>query len=287
LFLAYFALQGMFLFSCSILWLVVVRNQSTLSLHQFWESSFIDLSSAGSALAWLGRCLVEAGNYASRDVGLAIVALGVLGGVSLWRRTPERVVLLAGPFVLALAGCALRMYPLGGRLLLFLAPSLWLLAARGLVVLAELTPRRASWLRPALSVALLVPAAMWVGRNLVEVTPRAQFREAFEYVDAHWEKGDSLWVSHPQVYEVYHGCPPQLSAYSPADEVAHAASRRRLWLISSFGTRGVTAENQIDCLRATSPEVLRRRRFKGIEVILFAPARNRRESTPVIASAKE
>ncbi len=100
--------QGAFLISCLALWWVVVRQQATGGLHRFWEPSFLDLSSPQAALSWLARCLVDAGNYASRDVGLAVVVLSVLGGVSLWRRAPARLVLLAGPFALALGGCALR-----------------------------------------------------------------------------------------------------------------------------------------------------------------------------------
>jgi hypothetical protein len=271
LLLSCLVIKGAFLLSCLALWLAVVRHQSTGGLYRFWDSCFIDLTSPQAALAWLGRCLVEAGNYAGRDMGLVLVVLAVLGGASLGRRTPAHLVLLAGPLVLALAACALRSYPLAGRLLLFLAPCLWLLAARGLVCLARVLPRRLSCMGPAVPVVLLVPASLWVARNLAEVTPRAQFREAFAFVHENRAEKDVLWVSHPQVYEVYHGRPPELSAYSTSEEVLQAAREGRLWLIASVGTRGTTAPELLHSIRSGPFVVLQRRCFKGLEVALFAP----------------
>jgi hypothetical protein len=268
--------QGVFLLSCLSLWGIVVRQQATGGLHRFWESSFIDLSSPQAALSWLAHCLLDAGNYASRDVGLAVVVFAVLGGVSLWRRAPARLVLLAGPFALALGGCGLRLYPLAGRLMLFLAPCFWLLAGCGLVRFSRLLPRRLTWLGPAFPLLLLVPAGVWVGRNLAVVTPRAEFREAFQHVLQNRAEGDVLWVSHPQVFEVYHGRPPELSAYSSPDEVRRAAQRGRLWLIASVGARGITAPHLIECIESGPSVVLRKRRFKGLDVVLFAPARTAR-----------
>src|SRR5262249_37694588 len=69
------------------------------------------------------------------------------------------------------------------------------------------------------------------------------FREAFAHVHRHRAAGDALWVSHPQVYEVYHGNPPALGAYSPADEVERRARAGRLWLVCTVtsGRGAVTA----------------------------------------------
>jgi 4-amino-4-deoxy-L-arabinose transferase-like glycosyltransferase len=273
LYLTWIVVQGAFLLSCLALWLVVGRHQSTSGLYHFWESSFIDLSSPLMAVSWLARCMVEAGNYASRDMGLLMIVLGVLGSASLWRRAPHHLILLAGPLALALAGCVFRIYPLRGRLLLFLAPSLWLLAGHGLVFLARFRPHRLAWMRHGLSMALLLPACVWVGRNLAEVTPRAQFREAFDHVRASRINGDALWVSHAQVYEVYHSQPPELSACSSSEQVTLASRRGRLWLIRCVGSRGRSVPNLDYRVNFGASVVLERRCFKGVEVLLFAPAR--------------
>src|SRR5262249_13213099 len=149
-----------------------------------------------------------------------------------------------------------------GRLLFFLVPCLWLLAARGIDVSSRRLPVRLAWLSWILPAALLLPAALCVGRQFNEVTPRCQFPEAFAYFEAHREPGDVLWVSHPQVYEVYYGRSPDLSAYSPPEMVVQAAKTSRFWMVCAVaGSRErYTAAETVDRVKAASPVVLDRRR---------------------------
>lgn len=256
--------------SSLLLWQLAVRHQATSALRAFWTPSFLDLSSTGAAMAWTGRCLIEIGNYGTREMGLPLLFLALVGVTSL-RRRPARLVLLMGPMVLALLASAMRLYPLDGRLLFFLVPSQWLLAARGIDVLMRRLPAclaRLGWVLPA---ALLLPAALWAGRLLVEVTPRCQFREAFAYVKAQRKPGDVLWVSHPQVYEVYHGRAPDLSAYSTPEIVEQAARTGRLWMVCAVAGshERYTAADTVARVKASAPIVLDRRRFRGLEVVLY------------------
>jgi hypothetical protein len=103
------------------------------------------------------------------------------------------------------------------------------------------------------------------------VTPRCQFREAFAYVEAHREPGDAVWVSHPQVYEVYHGRAPDLSAYSPPARVEQAARTGRLWMVCavSGSHERYTAAPMVAGVKAAACVVLDRRRFRGLEVALY------------------
>jgi hypothetical protein len=204
-------------------------------------------------------------------MGLPLLVLALLGAVSLGRRAPSRIVLLAGPFLLALIASALHRYPLGGRLLFFLVPCVWLLAGCGLGVLIHRLPARRAWLGRVLPVTLLIPAIIWAGRLLVGVTPRCQFREAFAYVEQQRAPGDALWVSHPQVYEVYHGHTPDLSAYSPPEMVERAARAGRLWMVCAVaGSRErPTAPETVLRVRAAPCAPLSRRRFRGLEVVLY------------------
>ncbi len=263
---------GLSLASAFVLWQTVARHQATPALSAFWASSFLDLSSPSAALAWTGRCLIEIGNYGTREMGLPLLALALVGAASLARR-PSRLVLLAGPLLLALIASALRRYPLGGRLLFFLVPCLWLLAARGIGELARCLPALRAWPGRVLPLALLVPAVLWAGRLLVVVTPRCQFREAFAYVEQHRAPDDAVWVSHPQVYEVYHGRPPDLSAYAPPEVVERTARAGRLWMVGAVAGSGerLTAAATVARVRAAPCTVLARRRFKGLEVVLYAP----------------
>lgn len=254
------------------LWYLVVRHQATPSLRVFWTSSFLDLSSPAAAAAWTARCLIEIGNYGTREMGLPLLLLALLGAASL-RRRPARLVLLLAPMALALAASALRLYPLGGRLLFFLVPCLWLLAARGIHAAMQKLPMRRASLSWILPMALLIPELLSAGRLFIGVTPRCQFREAFVYVEAQRQSGDVLWVSHPQVYEVYHGRAPDLSAYSPPEVVAQTARTRRLWMICAVAGshERYTAADTVASVKAIAPAVFDRRRFRGLEVVLYGP----------------
>jgi len=281
------ALTGLFGLSCLVLWQTVARHQATPALGEFWAASFLDLSSPASALMWLGRCLLEIGNYGTREMGLPLLVLALVGAASLWRRSTLRAVLLVGPLLLALIASALHRYPLGGRLVFFLLPCVWLLAARGIRALTRRLPARQLGLAHALPVVLLIPAVLWAGRLLIMVTPRCQFREAFAYVEQHRRAGDALWVSHPQVYEVYHGRPPALSAYSPSDKVEQVARTGRLWMICAVAGshERPTAPETVARMRASSCKILDRRRFRGLEVIFYAPAE--KDEGPFLLSASE
>jgi hypothetical protein len=259
--------------SSLVLWQTVARHQATSALHEFWAASFLDLSSPGAAVAWVGRCLVEIGNYGTREMGLPLLVLALIGATSLRRRRSSHLVLLAGPLVPALIASALHRYPLGGRLLFFLVPCVWLLAARGIRVLSRRLRTSLAWTGWALPAALLIPAALWAGRLFIVVTPRCQFREAFAYVEKQRAPGDVLWVSHPQVYEVYHGRKPDLSAYSPPEMAARAARAGRFWMVCAVaGSRErPTAPETVARVRAVPSVLLCRRRFRGLEVVLYGP----------------
>ncbi len=273
-----FLAAGLFLFSTAALWHGVVRHQTTASLQVYWSSSFLDLSSPRAAASWIGYRLLEIGNYGTREMGLPLLILALIGGWTLRRRL-DVLVLLIGPFLLALVASALRLYPLGGRLLFFLTPCLWLLAARGLGALVRRLPSRwarVGWIAP---VVLLVPALGWAGRLLVQVTPRCQFREAFAFVEQNTQKGDVLWVSHPQVFEVYRGATPDLSAYSPPELVERTARTQRLWMVCAVaGSRErYTAAETVARVKDVAGRPLIHRRFRGLEVVLYAPASERVE----------
>jgi 4-amino-4-deoxy-L-arabinose transferase-like glycosyltransferase len=266
------AVGGLSVLSSLILWQLAVRHQATSVLRAFWKTSFVDLSSPGAGLAWIERFLVEIGNYGTREMGLPLVVLALIGAASL-RRRPARLVLLTAPLPLALVASVLRLYPLGGRLLFFLVPCLWLMAARGIDVLTRRLPVRTAWLGWILPAVLLAPALLWVVQFLIVVTPRCQFREAFAYVTAHRQTGEVLWVSHPQVYEVYYGRPPDLSAYSSPARVEQAARTGRLWMVCAVAGshERYTAADTVARVKAASGAVIDRRRFRGLEVVLYGP----------------
>jgi hypothetical protein len=269
------AAGGLFLMSTLALYYLVGRHQATASLRAFWSSSFVDLSSPSAAVTWTGRCLIEIGNYGTREMGLPLLLLALVGAFTL-RRRPARLVLLLGPLLAALLASALRLYPLGGRLLFFLTPCVWLLAARGLDALTRRLSVRWAWLGWIAPLLLLVPALMWSGRLLVRVTPRCQFREAFAFVEQQRRPGEALWVSHPQVYEVYHGRAPDLSAYSPPEGVEQTARTGRLWMVCAVAGshERYTASETVARVQGAPCLALIRQRFRGVEVVLYEAVAN-------------
>jgi hypothetical protein len=64
-------------------------------------------------------------------LSVCVVGLGVLGGFALWRRDAVATLLVIGPVAASIAAAELRIYPLGGRLSLFLLPDLLVLVSAG------------------------------------------------------------------------------------------------------------------------------------------------------------
>lgn len=229
--LAWLGLNGAMLLSALAVWWIAARHQRTTALETFWQQAFLDLASVEGAILWLSDFLVKLGNYGSTGLGIPLLLLALVGLATLWRQSRSLVVLLVGPLLPALVASGLRLYPLEDRLLFFMVPCLWLSAAAGVSGILTRLPGRFAW--PALIVlsALLLPGTVRVAKYLVVVKPKAEFREAFEYVLEHEAPGDLWWVSHPEVAEIYLGSRRPLIL--PHRAVAQAARGKRLWLVAS------------------------------------------------------
>jgi hypothetical protein len=264
--------SGLLLLSCALLWYASARHLYYPGLQDHWGERFPDLAAPAEALSWLGACLIELGHYGTTGMGIPLLLLGTLGLVSFVRRWPVLAVLLTGPVGLAVIAAALRRYPLGDRLLFFAVPCIWLLAIEGLTLTMRRFGGRGAWLSLAVLTVLLAPGCADLIRHLITVCPRTDFRGAFDYVHDHRASGDVLWVSQPEVYEVYFGKEPSvLSPYTPAKLIDQALQRSRLWLISTPGGAKITAFQETwNHLRASGAEPLQRRDFLGLEVILYA-----------------
>jgi len=72
---------------------------------------------------------------------------------------------------------------------------------------------------------------------------------------------------------VYHNRAPALSAYSSPLRVEQAARMGRLWMVCAVsGSRErFTAAETVARVKAASNSVLDRRRFRGLEVVLYGP----------------
>jgi hypothetical protein len=274
------AMQAALLASCAGLWLIAARHHNTPYQQSFWAADFVDLSSVGACLNWLGSKLIEAGDYGVQGTGLPVAVLALVGLANYARRSPHIAIMLAAPVCLACVAAALRHYPLGNRLLAFLLPSLWLAAAEGVSVLSCILRRRADWAVPAVAVLILLAGAVRTALYTVVAKPSVEFRQAFEYIHRNWRAGDSLWVSQPAVYAAYFGRQANvIDGDSPREAVMEAARRGRIWMVchppSTETTRWDSARA---CMESSGALNIDHRRFVHLDLRVF--------SAPLVAQNK-
>jgi hypothetical protein len=157
-------------------------------------------------------------------------------------------------------------------LLAFLLPCLWLLAAQGVDLLIRRFQRRAAWVA-LVPVLLLLPGTVYTARYSVFAKPSVEFRQAFAYIHEQLEEGDSLWVSQPEVHEVYFGRTGVLDANSPRDSLTAAAQHGRVWMLChppSADTRLTQPARRQ--LQACGARKLTTFDFVHLDVTLFSPA---------------
>jgi hypothetical protein len=266
------ALALFLLLSGDSLWYFVARHHQFGYLQHWWRAYFPDVSSPWAALRWAVGYLVQVGHYGATGLGVPLLVLAVPGWVVVWRRSAALLTLLAAPLALAWVAGVARVYPLGDRLLFFAAPCLWLPAAAGASALAKRW--RGRWVVPAwaaLAAGVLLPGAVRMAKDLVVRPVIVEFREAFAYVQQHRQPGDFVWVSHPQVYEVYHGKPAWLmGAYTPLEDVERAARTGRLWMIFTPQTPGLTLFPEVFArVQSAGGVAVARHEVQGLEIVLY------------------
>ena len=134
---------------------------------------------------------------ATLPVSLAVVALGILGVVALWRRVGlSCVALVTVPMLAALAASALERYPVVARTMLFAAPFTMLALASGVAAVAGMFPRvlgtGVAWLAGA---ALAAPAAIVSVRQATSPVMRQDTPPAIAYLRQHAAPDDAIYVT--------------------------------------------------------------------------------------------
>src|SRR5262249_38062757 len=104
--------------------------------------------------------------------------------------------------------------------------------------------------------------------------PKVEFREAFAYVHRHWRERDTLWVSHPEVYQVYFGRDASvLGCYTPPEQVERAASAGPLWVVSPPQDPMLCPHSELLArLRVAQSIPVQPHRLKGLDVVLYVPS---------------
>jgi Dolichyl-phosphate-mannose-protein mannosyltransferase len=126
-------------------------------------------------------------------VRLVVVVCLAVGLVSFAREAVDRLVLLAGPAVLAVFAAFLSKYPLGGRFSLFFAPLVFVIVARGAFTIWD----RWRW-RVAIAVpivlALVGPQVVQSAVHIADPPRREHVRPLLHTLKREWRSGDTLFV---------------------------------------------------------------------------------------------
>jgi hypothetical protein len=163
---------------------------------------FMPFPPSPSTVSWLGDKAAEIthdslGSHRTLTGALAVVALA--GLVSLFRRERDAALMLALPIPLVLAASAIEKYPVGGRFLLFLVPSLLLILAEGAVA-AVRDMRRGALLGMLLATVVLVPPAVSAAKNVADPWTRQEMKPMLEHLQERQRKGDALYLHYPAQY---------------------------------------------------------------------------------------
>jgi hypothetical protein len=179
-------------------------------LREFWASGYMPFPPRSLAdLGWYPGTLVRLfrdplGVISDRqtEAGFYQAAAGMLafatGALWMWGRQRTRLLLLTLPILFTLVASALSMYPFGGkwttggRIILFLAPSFFLVMGEGVEQLRRRMGAGMRGLAYAVMVLLLVPSVVWA---LVMVpSGRDEIKPVLAYVQQQWQNGDVLYV---------------------------------------------------------------------------------------------
>jgi hypothetical protein len=196
-------MSALWVISFGVLYVVSLRNLAKNPyLLGYWLGAFMPMP-PWSNLRWFAeayRSLLEI-SLGRTDTWVSIVWLLLLaigGGALLARKRGFAVIVLA-PFVVALAASALQKYPFQQRLVLFLAPFVYLLMAEGVRQLYGWAARGSRPLALAACVGLLVvalrPMAVSAKRNFFNPPHPYDMRTVVEYLRGNLRAGDSVFVS--------------------------------------------------------------------------------------------
>jgi hypothetical protein len=276
--------------SFGLLYLTSLRHlTASRGLLAFWQPAFMPMP-PWAHLQWvldaLRNLFVNPAGLSAGSLGLL---LGLSGAVLLARRRPPWAVALFLPLLLALAASAARMYPFGGRLLLFAVPSLLIAIGAGLegvrLALRQTGPF-ATGVWVLLSVILLWEPSMNAANKFLAPPMGEHLRPALAYVQAHRQPDDSIYV--------YYGAEHAFRYYAPMygfdssnyvrgrygrsnpqrylEDVETLRGKGRVWLLFSHVHTGSEGDEEAFILRhlARYGAAADQLRLPGASVHLFA-----------------
>jgi len=193
-------------------------------LHRFWASGFPPVPLARAvATGWpWERIRVFLGAEPHAQVALSYpapplyAALALVGGIALWREQRRLATLVASPFLVALGAAVIRQYPFSDRLILFLAPFLFIAMAVAVGAVHRTINRYSSKLGAVAVCALVLPAVY-----PVLAAPPAyrveDVKSVLSRIAPRKQPGDLFYI--------YYGAAPATTFYAESFGITHADYR--------------------------------------------------------------
>ena len=162
---------------------------------EFWDHAFLpEPPFTMHGIRWLGESLTGLfSDPAGLSFPLLAAFLFAVGAVALWREDCQRFVILVSPGLAALLASAVRKYPFQGRLMMFFAPALLLLAAAGVRYL-QARLGGGCLLGLVLAAALLWGPVRSAARKLYYGPKYEEMRPVLGHVARYARVGDVLYV---------------------------------------------------------------------------------------------
>jgi hypothetical protein len=247
-------------------------------MRAFWREGFFPLPPRTlDQWLWLPRALAHAFREPMGIIGTdesLLSKTGMAAGLALFlagcawmaRRRRLRLALLLAPLGLTLAASALKVYPFGGeflaggRVLIFLLPSLAFVIAEGAATLGRWVKGPAGRAAFAAGAALaLLPAGAYAALSVPHL--RAEVKPLLEWVNENRRPGDVMYVYYngQSVFEYYAprygwdrsntiaGVCARFRPQHYVDQIGQLRGRRRVWVlvVSGASVRGFEEDQVI------------------------------------------
>jgi len=192
----------LWVFSFTACYMCIHRNYEHYGrMLGYWKDAFMPFPPSSLAdICWfpntLESCFRDPGGFKTNI--LVVVICFFVGSISMFKSKKKKVCILLSPFLFALGASGLRSYPFEGRLLLFLAPCIFLMVAEG----AEQIRGRVWVSAPSLGICVMLLVVFFpvfsAGKSFF--TPSAPFdvKLSLEYLKNHRREGDVVYIHHAE-----------------------------------------------------------------------------------------
>jgi hypothetical protein len=201
-----------YIIDVALIYFINLRHlASNKHLISYWSSSFAPLP-PWSNFSWYYYALIGMlRNPATLPISVIVGVLLIVGAFSFVLRGWQLMLILIAPFLLTLIASALKKYPFGDRLLLFLLPILFLLLAEGTKIVRTILLKMNRYLADITCISLVVyllynPITI-VYSNLQNPPLGEHIKPVMEYLSENRLVTDLIYV--------YYGAIPAFEFYRP------------------------------------------------------------------------